>query len=151
VGSLRRQFARIFLFMGVLTAIAAMSAIPSRAAPWASIVVDARTGEVLQSTNADTRLHPASLTKMLTLYIAFEAIQRGEITLDTMVTVSKHAASQPPSRLGLRAGQRIAMRHLIRAAAIKSANDAATAIGDAISGNEARFSERMNRTARRWA
>jgi D-alanyl-D-alanine carboxypeptidase len=134
--------------MGVLTAIAAMSAIPSRAAPWASIVTDARTGEVLQSTNADTRLHPASLTKMLTLYIAFEAIQRGEITLDTMVTVSKHAASQPPSRLGLRAGQRIAMRHLIRAAAIKSANDAATAIGDAISGNEARFSERMNRTAR---
>lgn len=148
MGSLRRQLARIFLFMSVLTAIAALSVIPARAAPWAAIVMDARTGEVLHAQNADTRLHPASLTKMLTLYIAFEAIQRGEISLDTMVTVSKHAAAQPPSRLGLRAGQRIALRNLIRAAAIKSANDAATAIAEAISGTEPRFAERMNRTAR---
>ncbi len=80
----------------------------ARAAPYAAIVMDARTGEVLYSTNADTRLHPASLTKMMTLYIAFEAIERGEISLDTMVTVSKHAAAQPPSQLGLKAGQKIA-------------------------------------------
>jgi D-alanyl-D-alanine carboxypeptidase len=110
--------------------------------------MDARTGETLYAKNADTRLHPASLTKMLTLYIAFDAIRRGEISLDTMVTVSSHAAAQPPSRLGLRPGQRIALRHLIRAAAIKSANDAATAIGDALSGNEAKFAARMNRTAK---
>lgn len=148
MASLRRQLARIFLFMSVMTVIAVLSAVPLRAAPWAAIVMDARTGEVLHAQNADTRLHPASLTKMMTLYIAFEAIQRGEITLDTMVTVTPHAAAQPPSRLGLRAGQRIAMRNLIRAAAIKSANDAAAAIGDAISGSEARFAERMNRTAR---
>jgi D-alanyl-D-alanine carboxypeptidase len=127
---------------------AAQGAAPVLAAPYAAHVMDARTGETFYAKNADTRLHPASLTKMLTLYIAFDAIRRGEISLDTMVTVSSHAAAQPPSRLGLRPGQRIALRHLIRAAAIKSANDAATAIGDALSGNEAKFAARMNRTAK---
>lgn len=110
--------------------------------------MDGRSGEVLYATNADTRLHPASLTKMMTLYIAFEAIKRGEITLDTRVKISKNAASEPPSKLGLKAGQTIAMRYLIRAAAIKSANDAATAIGEAISGSEVDFAARMNRTAK---
>jgi len=118
------------------------------AAPFAAMVMDARTGEVLYAKNADTRLHPASLTKMMTLYITFDAIERGEISLDSMVTVSANAASQPPSRLGLRAGQKIAVRYLIRAAAIKSANDAAAALGDYIGGDEARFAARMNRTAR---
>ncbi|MGQ0567063.1 MAG: serine hydrolase [Gemmobacter sp.] len=127
---------------------AGLSALPTRAAPFAAHVMDARTGETLYSKNADTRLHPASLTKMLTLYIVFDAIQRGEISLDTMVTVSKNAAGKPPSRLGLKAGQRIALRHLIRAAAIKSANDAASAIGDALSGSEEKFAKRMNRTAK---
>ncbi|MBD3664698.1 serine hydrolase [Sulfitobacter sp. TSTF-M16] len=118
------------------------------AAPYAAYVIDARTGKVLHARNADTRLHPASLTKMMTLYIAFQAIERGEISLDTKVTISKKAASEPPSKLGLRPGQRIALRYLIRAAAVKSANDAATAIGEAIAGSEARFARRMNRTAK---
>jgi D-alanyl-D-alanine carboxypeptidase len=118
------------------------------AAPYAAMVVDARSGEVLHSRNADTRLHPASLTKMMTLYIAFEAVKNGEISLDTKVRISKNAAAEPPSKLGLRSGQRIALRYLIRAAAVKSANDAATAIGEAISGSEAKFARRMNRTAR---
>ena len=112
------------------------------------MVIDARSGEVLHSRNADTRLHPASLTKMMTLYIAFEAVKNGEITLDTKVRISKNAAAEPPSKLGLKSGQRIALRYLIRAAAVKSANDAATAIGEAISGSEAAFARRMNRTAR---
>ena len=94
---------------------------PARAAPYAAMVIDARTGEVLHSRNADARLHPASLTKMMTLYIAFEAIRRGEITLDTPVRVSQNAAAEPPSRLGLRAGTTIRLRYLIRAAAIRSA------------------------------
>ncbi len=123
-------------------------AAPARAAPYAAFVMDGRTGEVLYSTNAETRLNPASLTKMMTLYIAFEAIERGEISLDTMVRISKHAAAQPPSKLGLKPGQRIQLRYLIRAAAIKSANDAATAIGEAISGSEPAFAKRMNRTAK---
>ena len=123
-------------------------ALPALPAPYAAMVIDARTGEVLHSRNADTRLHPASLTKMMTLYIAFEAVERGEISLDTVVTISRKAAAEPPSELGLRTGQKIKLRYLIRAAAIKSANDAATAIGEAISGSEAAFARRMNRTAK---
>jgi len=118
------------------------------AAPYAALVMDARTGKVLHSRNADTRLHPASLTKMMTLYVTFEALRLGEITLDTRVKISKKAAAEPPSKLGLKAGQRIALRHLIRAASVKSANDAATALAEAISGSEAAFARRMNRTAK---
>jgi D-alanyl-D-alanine carboxypeptidase len=119
------------------------------AAPYAAVVMDARTGQILHSRNADTRLHPASLTKMMTLYVVFQAIERGEITLDTKVKVSRNAANEPPSKLGLRAGQKIALRYLIRAAAVKSANDAATAMGEAISGSEAAFARRMTETGRR--
>ena len=135
---------------GFLLAILALGLAPQRAeaAPYAAMVIDARTGEVLHSRNADTRLHPASLTKMMTLYIAFEAVRNGEITLDTKVKISRNAAAEPPSKLGLRSGQRIAFRYLIRAAAVKSANDAATAIGETLSGSEAAFTRRMNRTAK---
>lgn len=118
------------------------------AAPFAAMVMDARTGEVLYSQNADTRLHPASLTKMMTLYLTFDAIERGQVSLDSVVTVTAHAASQPPSRLGLRAGQKIQLRYLIRAAAVKSANDAAAAIGDYLGGDEAGFATKMNRMAK---
>ena len=110
--------------------------------------MDARSGKVLRSRNADTRLHPASLTKMMTLYIAFEAIENGEIDVDKKVKISRNAANERPSKLGLRVGQKISLRLLLRAAAVKSANDAATAIGEAISGSEAAFARRMNRTAK---
>ncbi|WP_149589875.1 D-alanyl-D-alanine carboxypeptidase family protein [Tabrizicola flagellatus] len=132
----------------ILVVAAVVATSPLQAAPFAAIVMDGRTGEVLYEKNAHARLHPASLTKMMTLYIAFQEIEAGRLSLDTMVTVSKYAASQPPSRLGLKPGQRISMRHLIRAAAIKSANDAASAIGDHISGDAASFAKRMTRTAR---
>ena len=94
--------------------------------------MDARTGKVLHSRKCRHRLHPASLTKMMTLYVVFQAVEGGEIGLDTKVRESRHAASEPPSKLGLKVGQRISIRHLIRAAAIRSANDAATALGEAI-------------------
>lgn len=145
------QFVRNFSLLATFIVVAACSTAkptPSGAAPYAAYVMDARTGETIYETNANTRLHPASLTKMMTLYIAFEAIERGEISLDSMITVSKNAAAQPPSRLGLKAGQRIALRHLIRAAAIKSANDAASAIGEGIAGSPEKFAQRMNRTAK---
>ena len=132
----------------IFSTILAVCAIPALAAPYAAMVMDARSGEVLHSRNADTRLHPASLTKMMTLYIAFEAVERGEIGIDQKVLISKKAAAEPPSKLGLKSGQRIAFRYLIRAAAIKSANDAATAIGEALEGSEAAFARRMNRTAK---
>ncbi|WP_264211064.1 D-alanyl-D-alanine carboxypeptidase family protein [Leisingera thetidis] len=147
-----RYFHTRFLRAAAVFLIAAMvlALQPHRAAaaPYAAMVIDARTGEVLHSRNADTRLHPASLTKMMTLYIAFEAVRNGEITLDTKVTISRNAAAEPPSKLGLRSGQKIAFRYLIRAAAVKSANDAATAIGETLSGSEAAFARRMNRTAK---
>ena len=142
------QWALQGLFLCVLLVSLLVAPVRSSAAPYAAMVMDARTGEVLHSRNADTRLHPASLTKMMTLYVAFQAIERGEITLDTPVTISRLAASEPPSKLGLRSGQTIRLRFLLRAAAVKSANDAATAIGEAISGSEDAFATRMNRTAR---
>ncbi len=140
--------ARMGLFLMALLWLLSFAPLQGMAAPYAAMVIDARTGEVLHSRNADTRLHPASLTKMMTLYIAFEAVRNGEITLDTPVRITKKASSEPPSKLGLRSGQTIAFRYLIRAAAVKSANDAATAIGIAISGSEAAFARRMTRTAR---
>ena len=140
-----RAFAH--LVAGIVLCAGLLLGAPSFAAPYAAYVMDARTGEVLHSRNANTRLHPASLTKMMTLYIAFEAVERGEITLDTPVKISKKAAAEPPSKLGLRAGSHIKLRYLIRASAVKSANDAATAIAEAISGSEAAFARRMNRTA----
>jgi D-alanyl-D-alanine carboxypeptidase len=146
--SLIGHFARFFGVLTLMVVLTACGTSPSGAAPYAAIVMDARTGETLYSKNADTRLHPASLTKMLTLYITFEEIRRGNLSLDTMITVSKHAAAEPPSRLGLRPGQKIALRYLIRAAAVKSANDAAAAIGDAIGGSPQGFAKRMNRTAK---
>ncbi len=142
------QFIRNGLFLAVVFCLSVFAPLKAVAAPYAAFVIDARNGKVLHARNADTRLHPASLTKMMTLYVAFEAIKNGEISLDTMVTISKKAAAEPPSKLGMRVGQRIKLRYLIRAAAIKSANDASTAIGEAISGSEAAFARRMNRTAK---
>lgn len=140
--------ARYGLYAFALLWMLVILPISAAAAPYAAMVVDARSGEVLHSRNADTRLHPASLTKMMTLYIAFQAVENGEISLDTKVKITKFAAAEPPSKLGLRTGQRIAFRYLIRAAAVKSANDAATAIGIALEGSEAAFARRMNRTAK---
>ncbi|MBL9055596.1 MAG: D-alanyl-D-alanine carboxypeptidase, partial [Rhodobacteraceae bacterium] len=150
VAHLRGQSIRNFLFLVALTLIAACGGPreSNAAPPYAAHVMDARTGETLYAENADTRLHPASLTKMMTLYITFEEIERGNLSLDTMVTVSKNAAAQPPSRLGLKAGQKIQVRYLIRAAAVKSANDAAAALGDFIGGNQEKFANRMTRTAK---
>ena len=144
----RKVPGRVGLYL--ITAIWLVVLVPmsAMAAPYAAMVMDARNGEVLHSRNANTRLHPASLTKMMTLYVVFEAVQNGEISMDTKVRISKKAAAEPPSKLGLRAGSRIKLRFLVRAAAIKSANDASTAIAEAISGSEAAFARRMNRTAK---
>ncbi|MFV0293913.1 MAG: D-alanyl-D-alanine carboxypeptidase family protein [Paracoccus sp. (in: a-proteobacteria)] len=132
----------------MLTLLAFLIPIAAQAAPFAAFVMDGRTGKQIHAQNADTRLHPASLTKMMTLYMAFTAIERGQVRLDTKFTVSSNAAAEPPSRLGLRAGQKIELRYLIRAAAVKSANDAATAIGENLAGSEAKFAAQMTGMAR---
>ncbi|WP_298496294.1 D-alanyl-D-alanine carboxypeptidase family protein [uncultured Maritimibacter sp.] len=142
------RYGRSVRYLLFILIVAFIGAGPAHTAPYADYVIDARTGQVLHERNANTQLHPASLTKMMTLYIVFEAIEHGELTLDTVVTVSANAAAEPPSKIGLAKGQKIAIRHLIRAAAIKSANDAATALGEAVSGSEEAFAARMNRTAK---
>lgn len=137
------------LFLAFVTGLALIFAQMATAAEYAAYVMDARTGETLYAKNADKPLPPASLTKMMTLYIAFQDIEAGRVSLDTLITVSKNAADQAPTRLGLKAGQKIALRYLIRAAAVKSANDAATAIGDALGGSPEKFAQRMTATAKR--
>ena len=117
------------------------------AAPYAAIVLDARTGEVLHARNADTRLHPAGLTKLMTLYIAFHKAEAGEISLDDYVYITRNAASERPVKLGALAGQKIKLRYLIRAAGVQGANDAATAIGEAIAGSEEEFVKLSNQFA----
>lgn len=117
-------------------------------AGYAAFVVDADSGAVLHGENADTQNYPASLAKMMTLYLVFESIDHGVVALDTRLPVSARAAGRPPSRIGLRAGERIALRDAIRTLAAKSANDVATVIAEYFSGSEARFARLMTNRAR---
>jgi D-alanyl-D-alanine carboxypeptidase len=110
---------------------------------YAAIVVDAGTGEVLFGRHADSRRYPASITKVMTLYLAFEALERGQVRADDILTVSPLAASQPPSKLGLAAGQTIRLDDAMRATAVRSANDMAVVIAEHIGGSEARFASMM--------
>jgi len=115
---------------------------------YAAIVIDAKTGKTLFARNADAARYPASLTKMMTLYILFQEIERGRFKMKSRLKVSKYAAARPPSKLGLRAGQTIAVQDAIRALAVKSANDVASVVAEAIEGSESAFAKRMTRTAR---
>ncbi|HWQ86469.1 serine hydrolase [Brevundimonas sp.] len=117
-------------------------------ARYAAIVVDAESGEVLFSRYADSRRFPASITKVMTLYLTFEALSEGKVKLDDVLTVSSHAASQPPSKLGLGAGETISLDNAMRATAVRSANDMAVAIAEHIGGSESRFAARMTQKAR---
>ena len=116
---------------------------------FAYIVADARDGKILNSHNSKQIIHPASLTKMMTLYLAFDAIRFGRLKLDQKVIISKNATMEPPSKFWYKSGQRVSIRYLIRASAIRSANDAATALGEAISGSEKKFIKDMNIAAKK--
>ncbi len=114
----------------------------------ASIVVDANTGEVLQSAEADSPRHPASLTKIMTLYLLFERLEAGKISLMTNMEVSAHAASQAPSKLNLKPGETIKVEPAIRAIVTKSANDVAVVVAEALGGSEPEFAQMMTKKAR---
>ena len=120
----------------------------SAAPVYASIVVDAKTGKVLHQSNADARRYPASLTKMMTLYLLFEAMERNEMSMTTRLKVSERAAAQPPSKLGLKAGDTIAVKDAILAIVTRSANDVAAVIAENLAGTEVAFASRMTSTAR---
>lgn len=115
---------------------------------FASIIVDGNSGAVLQSTSPDGIRHPASLTKIMTLYLLFERLESGKMKLDTEMPVSQHAADQDPTKLNLRAGQTIRVEDAIKGLVTRSANDAAVVIAEAIGGDEDDFAAMMTRKAR---
>ena len=118
-------------------------------AKYAAVVVDATDGTVRHAVNADTRNFPASLTKMMTLYLLFDALDNGTYRLDTRLAVTARAARQPASRLGLKAGESIAVGDAIRALVIKSANDVAAVVAESLGGSERKFALLMTAEARK--
>jgi D-alanyl-D-alanine carboxypeptidase len=137
-----------FLATGAIT-LAAPANAQIGSPRYAAIVVDNRNGNVLVAANADETRHPASLTKMMTLYMVFEALRDGRLALDSRITFSEEAASRPPSKLGIRAGQSITVEQAILALVTRSANDVAAAVGERLSGgSEARFGQMMTMRAR---
>lgn len=115
---------------------------------FSTIAIDARNGKVLYSRNADSYRYPASLTKVMTLYLMFEDLRDGKITLETRLKVSKRASKQAPSKLGLRPGRTIRVREAIGALVTKSANDAAVVVAENLSGSVEKFAQRMTNRAR---
>lgn len=130
--------------------MASMAAIQpvSASSRYAAIVIEERTGRVLFSRNADKKLYPASLTKIMTLYMVFEELEAGRLTLDTRLPISKVAASRSPSKLYLPVGSSISVENAILALVTKSANDVATAVGEKLAGTERAFAGKMTRKAR---
>ena len=114
---------------------------------YAAMVVDTRSGKILYENDADDLRYPASLTKLMTLFLVFEDIKAGRISLDDSLYVSAYAASRPPSRLGLKAGSTITLGDAVQALAVKSANDVAAVIAENVGGSEAAFSKRMTQMA----
>jgi len=121
---------------------------PSYSPAFASIIVDANSGATLSANNPDALRHPASLTKIMTLYLLFERLDAGKLKLDSEMSVSEHASEQAPTKLGLRPGQSIRVEDAIKGLVTRSANDAAVVIAEAIAGDEDDFAKLMTRKAR---
>ena len=115
---------------------------------YASIIVDADTLEIIHARQIDELRYPASLTKVMTLYLTFDALNAGQLHLKEPIRVSSNAASTPPTKLGLKAGQTITVENLIQALAVKSANDAAVVLAERLAGSEAAFANHMTAKAR---
>ena len=125
-----------------------LSAASAAAPKYAAIVINGDTGRVLHSRQADSRRYPASLTKIMTLYMVFERLRDGKMSLSTRLKVSRRAARQPPSKLGLAVGDTITVEQAIKALVTKSANDVAATVAENISGSELSFAKAMTRRAR---
>ncbi len=134
------KLALLFLIISILHSVSA-------SARYAAIVIDAETGRVIHETEAAQRWYPASLTKVMTLYMTFVALRSGELSLQDQLTVSAHAAMQPSSKLGLRTGQNISVEHAILAVTTRSANDAAVLLAERLGGSEAHFADMMTHQA----
>ncbi|MBN9025706.1 MAG: SPOR domain-containing protein [Rhizobiales bacterium] len=142
--SVRRAMAGLLVAGVALTAVTVEAA----AAPNSSIVVDAKTGKVLYSKEPDALRRPASLTKMMTLYLLFGELESGRLTMSSRLRVSEFASRQRPTKLGLKPGSTIAVRDAMLGLITRSANDAAVVIAENLAGSEAAFAQRMTKTAR---
>ncbi|MEP5700501.1 MAG: D-alanyl-D-alanine carboxypeptidase family protein, partial [Sneathiella sp.] len=118
-------------------------------ARYASVVMDSRTGQILYSRNADKKLYPASLTKIMTLYMTFDALKSGRLKLNQKLRVSARAEGQAPTKLGLKRGGRISVKDAMFGLITKSANDAATVLAEAMAPTEAAFARAMTERARK--
>jgi D-alanyl-D-alanine carboxypeptidase len=144
-----RILPKIIIFILFLTVLPVTGGNEAAANPkYASIIVDAETGKVLRSRNANKLLYPASLTKIMTLYMAFDALSRGQIRLKDRIYISKHAAGMEPSKLHLPVGSSIKVEDAIYALVTKSANDVAAALGEHLAGSEWAFANKMTSKAR---
>ncbi len=139
----RLSGALLLLFCGLLAFPAALEA-----APYSALVIDANTGKVLHARNADSRRYPASLTKIMTLYVLFDFLKDKKVGLNSRFTVSAHAAAQAPSKIGVKPGDTIMVIDAIRALVTKSANDVAVVVAENLGGSEENFARMMTATAR---
>ncbi len=114
-----------------------------------SIMIDAETGKILSQYNADERRYPASLTKLMTLYLTFEALDKGHLKMSDRLSVSRHAANMEPSKLGLKAGQTIQVKEAVNALIVKSANDCAVVLAEALGKTESQFAQKMTAKAKK--
>ena len=138
-----------FMILAVLAMlVSTIYAPPVMAAKYAAIVIEEHSGKVLFSRSADSPRYPASLTKIMTLYLVFEELSSGRLEMNSRIKVSRLAASRSPSKLHLRPGQTITVKDAIYALVTKSANDVATAVAEHLSGSEREFAKRMTRKAR---
>ena len=145
----RRAFCRLPVVAALLLALVLLplGASQQAEARVASIVIEAKSGRVLHALNADTRNYPASLTKMMTLYLVFDALEEGSLSLDEKLSVSKRAAGMSPSKLGLQPGKTIRTEDAILSLITKSANDAAVVLAEHIGGTEIEFARLMTAKA----
>ncbi len=163
VGARGRKFVAIAALTGVAASVLVALASPAEAArrkrhggggggsyspPYSDMVVDVKTGKVLHAVNADELRHPASITKVMTLYLLFEQLERGKLALDTPLRVSANASRQAPSKLALEPGETIEVEDAIKAIVTKSANDVAVVIAENLGGSEEDFADMMTRKAR---
>ncbi|WP_310476352.1 D-alanyl-D-alanine carboxypeptidase family protein [Sandarakinorhabdus sp.] len=144
-----KALARTVVMLLALLAPSAYAASLYSAPRYAAILIDHSTGEVLYARRADEIRYPASITKVMTLYVAFEELAAGRLRLDDDIRISRRAFNQAPSKLGLKVGARISVRDAFGVIATKSANDISVALAEHISGSESEFAERMTSTARR--
>ena len=147
--SFQKAVKRLIFMTSIIVSLGLLTSPPATANPkYASIIVEESSGRVLYSRSADKQLFPASLTKIMTLYLLFEALQNRRITLGTRMKVSKVAASRSPSKLYLKPGQTITVENAILALVTKSANDVATVVSEHLGGNERNFAKKMTRKAK---